>query len=129
MRWRSALAAVLTVVTLVACGSTDSGVEAGAAQQLHAQVDAIRFAAAIGDRRGAAQGTAQLERIIATLRADGRLTEAAASRIRRAAASVRNRLDLLPAPTTTTTTTTTLPDDEKGNGKGNGEGKSKHDDD
>ena len=118
---------VLVMFLLVAaCGPSDSGVSDSAATLLRAQVTAIRTAASTTDRRATARGLAQLLATVDQLRANGELSAAATTRIRRAAAAVRAELSLLPAPTTTTTTTTEPPE-KKSRGKENGKG-NKHDD-
>lgn len=126
---RRLAAACLAVAMLVACGDPDSGVSRSAGDQLDLQVEAVRIAAGQADRTAAAEQLAALLASVADLQAKGELSDAAAARIRRAAAAVSSRLSELPAPTTTTTTTTAPPQedtgkgkDEDGKGKGNGNG-------
>jgi len=107
------VSASLTVAG-AACGSTDSGVRPGAARTLHGGVQIVRAAASVGDREAAASALAHLERSLADLRADGRVDAGAEARIRRAIATVRADLALIPTTTpTTTTTTTTRPEHGK----------------
>jgi hypothetical protein len=123
------VAAVTALLLVAACGSTDPGVSAGAARELHAGVQLVRAAAAQGDRPATAAAVGRLDRTLARLSGQRAVSPTARERIRRATARVRAELGLLPAPTTTTTTTTTTrpaepeprgrPHDEpKGHGKG-----------
>lgn len=117
---------VVAVLFVAACGADGSGISHSAATRLHAQVAAVRTAAGRADRSSAERQLAQLLVTVDQLQAKGELSDAAAARIRRAAAAVRDELSLLPIPTTTTTTNPP-PDDEK-NGKGHGkENGRKHD--
>jgi hypothetical protein len=95
------------------------------------RVEAIRTAAAAGDRAGAQAGVDQLRADLSHLRGAGVLGEEDAARVLDAVDAVEARLALLPAPTTTTTATTAPPptpqdpgDSERPKGKGH-----KHDDD
>lgn len=128
------LVAAAALVVLAACGSAGSGVSTSAAARLNAQIDAVRAAAAHGDRHLSALRLAQLRANVASLEQNGQVSDDAAARILRAAQAVQARLMLLPAPTTTSTTTTTTtepddhhhrPKDDKGPGRKHG---AKHDD-
>lgn len=121
----------LTVaVVLGGCGSGESPVSAAAGARLGAQVDAIRTAAAAGDRAGAELRLAELRQAVSELRAARELTGAAASRVLDRAAAVETGLASL-STTTTTTTTTRLPappehgadDEPKGDGEKDEKGK------
>lgn len=95
----------LTVaVVLGGCASGESPVSAAAGARLGAQVDAIRQAAAAGDRAGAELRLAELRQAVTELRAAGELTGATAMRVLDRAAAVETGLASLP-----TTTTTQLP--------------------
>jgi hypothetical protein len=121
------LIAAGALVVLAACGSSGSGVSSSAGTQLSARVDAVRAAAAHGDRRLAALRLAQLRTDLAKLQQTGQVSDGAAVRILRAAQSVHTQLVLLPEPTTTTTTTTTTmpaPDEHE---KGKDHGPKHHD--
>lgn len=102
----------LTVaVVLGGCGGGgESAVTAAAGARLGAQVDAIRQAAAAGDRAGAQLRLAELRQAVSELLAAGELTSAAALRILDHAAAVETGLASLP----TTTTTQILPPPEHG---------------
>jgi hypothetical protein len=73
------------------------------------RVEAIRTAAAAGDRTGAQAGVDQLRADLSQLRGAGVLGEEDAARVLDAVDDVEARLALLPAPTTTTTATTAPP--------------------
>lgn len=111
---------VFVLLVLVACASHDPGVSVAAATRLHAQVAALRSAAARGDRTAASRQLAQFRTELDRLRARGEINADAEARIRRAIAVVQAQLSLLPAPTTTTTTV--VANDEKGHGKSKHEG-------
>jgi hypothetical protein len=117
------LVLVAMLLLLAACGSGSSGVSNSAGTLLHAQVGAIRTAASHADRSAAAQQLVQLLTSVEQLKAKGELSNAAASRIRSAAAAVEGQLSLLPVPTTTTTTSPAENQRRKnhGHGKGNGD--------
>ncbi len=67
-------------LVLGGCGGDESPVSAAAGARLGAQVDAIRQAAAAGDRAGAELRLAELRQAVTELRAAGELTGAAALR-------------------------------------------------
>lgn len=102
------------VVALGACGGGDAEVSEPAARLLHAQVTAVRTAAAGRDRSGAAEQLASLRASLVRLRKQGEISGDAAVRIGRAADAVAAQLTLIPLPTTTTTTTTAPPPAEDG---------------
>jgi hypothetical protein len=104
---RAVAAVVVACIALAACGGGDAGVSEPAARLLHAQVTAVRTAAASRDRAGAAEQLASLRASLARLRKQGEINDDAATRIGRAVDAVSAQLTLIPLPTTTTTTTTT----------------------
>jgi hypothetical protein len=105
---------VAGIVALGACGGAEADVSRPAAKLLHAQVAAVRTAAASRDRAGTAAHLASLRANVVRLRKQGEISRDAAARIDRAAGAVAAQLTLIPLPTTTTTTTTTPPHDDEG---------------
>lgn len=105
------------------CGDPAGKLPDQAAGALTPRVEAIRAAAAAGDRAGAQAGVDQLRAQLSELRGSGVLDEDDAARVLDAVDAVEARLALLLTPTTTTTTAPPPPVvQEKGKGK-------KHDDD
>jgi len=98
--------ALVALIFFGACGGAGSGISGSAGAVLHAEVAAIRAAAAHGESQTAVAELAQLRASVVQLRAGGLLSAAATARILSAAQTVQTQLALLPAPTTTTTTTT-----------------------
>jgi hypothetical protein len=86
------------------------------------RVEAVRAAAAAGDRAGAQAGVDQLRADLSQLRGAGVLSEEDAARVLDAVDAVEARLALLPAPTTTTTATTAPPPNDQG-GDGDEDGR------
>ena len=109
------------------CGDPGGKLPDEAARALTPKVEAIRTAAAAGDRTGAQAGVDQLRAQLTDLRANDLLDEDGAARVLDAVAAVEVRLALLPAPTTTTTAPPPPPvvqnngdrdeDDEKSKGR------------
>jgi hypothetical protein len=91
------------------CGNPDDKLPEPAAKALAPQVEAIRTAAAAGDRAGAQAGVDQLRAQLSQLRSNGAVAEDDAARVLDAVQAVEAQLALLPAPTTTTTATTAPP--------------------
>jgi hypothetical protein len=85
------------------CGDPDGKLPDQAASALAPRVEAIRAAAAAGDRAGAQAGVDQVRAQLSELRGNGVLAEDDAARVLDAVDAVEARLALLPAPTTTTT--------------------------
>ncbi len=112
------------------CGDPGGNLPDQAASALAPRVEAIRAAAAAGDRAGAQAGVDQLRAQLSELRGQGSLDAADAARVLDAVDAVEARLALLPAPTTTTTAPPAPPPaDQEGDGdRGKGKGH-KHDDD
>jgi hypothetical protein len=111
---RAAALLLVGALAVTACGDAGTGVSPGAARALHGAVQLVRAAAVARDRDAATAAVDHLERTLATLRADGRVSSEAGARIERAIARVRASLASL--PTTTTTTTTTRPPEPSGQG-------------
>ncbi|GAC1383954.1 MAG: hypothetical protein NVSMB4_11770 [Acidimicrobiales bacterium] len=107
---RSLGAAVMVVVSLAGCSSRPRPAPAAASILQH-DVDAVRAAAATGDRRSADAALTALNRDLDRLGGSGQLPPAAAARIRSAGEVVRQQLGALPTTTapTTSTTSTTVP--------------------
>ncbi len=106
------------------CGDPARKLPDQAAGALTPRVEAIRAAAAAGDRTGAQAGVDALRAEVSELRSNGVLGEDDAVRVLDAVETVEDRLALLPAPTTTTTATTAPPSDDnedrdRGKGKRN----------
>ncbi|MGH8975354.1 MAG: hypothetical protein ACRD0C_19390 [Acidimicrobiia bacterium] len=108
------------------CGDAQLPDEARSA--LGPRVEAVRAAAAAGDRTGAQAGVDQLRDDLSQLRAEGVLGEEDATRVLDAVDTVEARLALLPTPTTTTTAPPPVTQDGDGDEDGRkGKGR-KHDD-
>ena len=111
---------VVAAMLLAGCGGSGPGIPDTVGNQLVMRVAAIQAAAGRADRSATDRSVSELLTAVDRFVADGEITPDTAARIRRAAAEVRARVALLPAPTTTTTTTTTTPEDERGSGKSSG---------
>jgi hypothetical protein len=122
-----ALAAVLVagVLALGACGGGEPEVSEPAARLLHAQVAAVRTAAAGRDRAAAIEQLASLRANLVRLRKQGEVSRDGATRIGRAADAVAAQLTLIPLPTTTTTTTAPPPEEDDSGPRGHGPDKEK----
>jgi hypothetical protein len=132
MSARHLVALVVGSLVLGACGSDDTGVSPSAARVLDSQVDAIRITAIRADRDTVTDHVVLLRASVDQLHGQGKLSDAAATRIRRSVAEVESQLVLLPTTTTTTTTTTTAPpppDPDRDRDRGHGRWKDKNRDD
>jgi hypothetical protein len=110
------------------CGDPDGKLPDQATSALTPRVEAIKAAAAAGDRTGAQAGVDQLRAQLSELRGTGVLGEDDAARVLDAVDTVEARLALLPVPTTTTTAPPP-PVIQDGDGHDDGKGKGrKHDD-
>src|SRR5215218_5505283 len=90
--WRHAWIGVLAAGALAGgCGSEPVTLGAGSADDLHAQVRAVREAAGEGDRAGALQALDSLEADVDDLEAGGSLAEADADALRRGIGRARRR--------------------------------------
>src|SRR5215213_2945352 len=90
--WRHAWIGVLAAGALAGgCGSEPVTLGAGSADDLHAQVRAVRQAAGEGDRTGALQALDSLEADVEDLEAGGSLAEADADALRRGIGRARRR--------------------------------------
>jgi hypothetical protein len=131
---RTSLVALFTFLFFFfGCGDPDGRLPDQATAALAPRVEAIRTAAAAGDRAGAQAGVDLLRVQLSELRGNGVLDEDDAARVLDAVDAVEARLTHLPAPATTTTTTAPPPpavekdgDGEQDEDKGKGR---KHDDD
>ncbi len=147
MRTRGLIVA-LAAVALGGCGGEEPTLSKSSADELHAQVGAVRSAAADGDREAALEALDGLSGQVRDLEAGGSLAEADAAALRRGIGRARRRAraELSPAPTPTPTATATPADPEgaqegepgtgndeqkgKGETEGKGQGKGKgHDKD
>lgn len=102
---RSALLLAAILVVVPACGGGGTDVSEAAAIQLEPEVQALRQAAADGNREAAGQELADLRRLVDELSATGELGGDGARRILAAATEVEANLDLLAGTSTTPTTT------------------------
>ena len=93
----SLIAAACLVASLVACGS-EEGIGEAASAALSPHVQAVRVAAAAGERDTALARLAALRQEVAQLRGGGELSGGAAARVLEAALDVERQLMLLPAP-------------------------------
>ena len=136
------LIAVLAAVALAGCGG-DATLSASSAEELKAQVAAVRRAASDGDRAAALETLDGMADQVRDLEAGGSLAKADAAALRRGIARAKRRAraeiaEPEPAATaeptataTATATATPVPPPAKpakpGKGKGNGKGKGKKD--
>jgi hypothetical protein len=98
---------LLTAVAIAGCGG-DPTLSASRADELHAQVAAVRDAAGKGDRAGALKSLDGLEAAVRDLEAGGSLAQADADALRRGIGRARRRVraeiaDPTPEPTPTPT--------------------------
>ena len=137
MRGR-ALIVVAAVALLGGCGGEEPTLGKSSADELHAQVAAVRTAAGDGDRAAALEALDGLSEQVRDLEAGGSLAEADATALRRGIGRARRRVreELAPAPTATATATATAevtpeatapPEGGPGKGKGKGKGHGKGD--
>ena len=91
MRSRSLIVVLAAGALAGGCGSEPVTLSAGSADDLHAQVRAVRQAAAEGDRAGALQALDSLEADVEDLEAGGSLAEADADALRRGIGRARRR--------------------------------------
>jgi|SRR5215216_1410864 len=128
-----ALIVALAAVVLGGCGG-EPKLSAGAADELHAQVAAVREAAQEGDQAAALEALDGLAGKVRDLEGDGSLGETDAAALRRGIGRARRRVRAevaapTPAPTATATPTATPepaqgePGEGKGKAKGQGKGK------
>lgn len=96
-------------VALGACGRGSGRLPEAAAGRLRPQVEAVRAAAAAGDRAGAQAGLDSLRRTVAELRQAGAMSQGEAGDVLDAAAGVEAQLGQLPAPAPPATTATIAP--------------------
>ena len=131
MKRSAALAAAVMIAAgslLAGCGDDGHRLSDEASALLAPRVEAIRSAAAAGDRAAAQVEAGRVRQKLAELQAAGTVDGAEADTVLKALASVEEQLGLLPEPTTTTTattTTTTAPsdkDDDEGKKKRKGDG-------
>ena len=124
---------VLIVVGAVAlvggCGGEEPTLSKGSADELHAQVAAVRSAADDGDRAAALEALEGLSARVRDLEAGGSLAEADAAALRRGIERARRKVreEVGPAATATpapTATATATPEPSQGKpGKGRGKAK------
>jgi hypothetical protein len=125
---------VLAAVALGGCGGEPT-LSTGRADELHAQVAAVRDAAGKGDRAGALKTLDGLEAAVRDLEAGGSLAQADADALRRGIGRARRRVRAeiaeptpeptpvpTPAATPVPTATPAPPQGKHGKGKGKGKG-------
>jgi hypothetical protein len=110
---------------LAGCGDEDHRLSDEASALLAPRVEAIRSAAAAGDRAAAQAEADRVRQTLNDLQAAGAVDGAEAATVLKALESVEEQFGLLPEPTTTTTTTTTAPSDEGDDDEGQGRKKRK----
>jgi hypothetical protein len=122
-----AAAAMIAAGSLLAgCGDEDHRLSDEASALLAPRVEAIRSAAAAGDRAAAQAEADRVRQTLNDLQAAGAVDGAEAATVLKALESVEEQFGLLPEPTTTTTTTTTTaPSDEGDDDEGQGRKKRK----
>ena len=139
MRTR-ALIGVLVAVVLSGCGGDEPTLGSGAADELHAQVAAVREAAGKGDRDAALEALDGLAARVRELESGGSLAEADATALRRGIGRAKRRVRKevaapaatatatptpTPTPTATATAEPTAEPEPPGKAKGKGNGKAK----
>jgi hypothetical protein len=127
MRTRGLIVA-LTAVALGGCGGEEPTLSKSSADELHAQVGAVRSAAADGDREAALEALDGLSGQVRDLEAGGSLAEADAAALRRGIGRARRRVrEELAVPAATATATPVDPEGAQGGepGTGNDEQKGK----
>jgi septal ring-binding cell division protein DamX len=133
---RTGVVIVVAAVALVGgCGGEEPTLGKSSADELHAQVAAVRSAAADGDRAAALEALDGLSGQVRDLEAGGSLAEADAAALRRGIGRARRKVReevAAPAATATATpepTATATPAPEQGKpakpGKGHGKAKGK----
>ena len=127
---------LLAAVALGGCGGEEPALSARSAEELHAQVAAVRDAAAEGDRAAALKGLDGLAARVRDLEGEESLAAADASTLRRGSARARRQVraeiaepaataTATATPVPTATATTPPPKAKPGNGNGNGKTKGK----
>jgi hypothetical protein len=91
---------------LAGCGDGNRSLSDEASAHLAPRVEAIRAAAAAGDRAAAQAEVGRVRQTLDDLQAAGAVDTAEAATVLSALAGVEQQLGLLPEPTTTTTATT-----------------------
>ena len=125
---------LLVAVALGGCGDEEPVLSARSAEQLHAQVAAVRDAAAEGDRAAALKGLDGLAARVRDLEGEEALAAADATALRRGIARARRQVraeiaepaataTATPVPTATATATAAPPKAKPGKGKGKAKGK------
>ena len=129
-----ALIAALVAVALGGCGGDEPALSPGAADELHAQVSAVREAAGAGDRDAALEALDGLAARVRELESGGSLAEADAVALRRGIGRAKRRVrqevtaptpTATPTPTPTATAEPTAAPEANDNGKAKGKGKGK----
>ena len=129
---------VLAAVAIAGCGG-DETLSSSRADELHAQVAAVRDAAGKGDRAGALKSLDGLEAAVRDLEAGGSLAKADADALRRGIGRARRRARAeiaeptpeptpTPAATAVPTATPAPPQGKPGKGHGKAKGKKEKDD-
>ena len=139
MKRSVALAVTLMIAAgslLAGCGDGDRSLSDEASARLAPRVEAIRAAAAAGDRAAAQAEAGRVRQTLDDLQATGAIDTAEAATVLSALAGVEQQLGLLPEPTTTTTATTAPApaprpeppsDDDEGEGPKKKKGREKDD--
>jgi hypothetical protein len=137
MRTR-ALIVALAAVALGGCGGEEPTLSKSSADELHAQVGAVRSAAADGDRDAALEALDGLSGQVRDLEAGGSLAEADVAALRRGIGRARRRVreelatpaataTATPTPTPTATPAAPAPKPKPGKGEGKAKGHDKDD--
>jgi hypothetical protein len=123
---------VAVAVALGGCGGEEPTLSASSADELHAQVSAVRDAAAEGDRAAALEALDGLAAQVRDLRAGGSLAAADATALQRGISRARRHVraeiaepaaTATPVPTATPSATAPPPKAKPGKGKGKAKGK------
>jgi hypothetical protein len=127
---KAALIVALAAVALCGCGAEPLALSRSSADELHAQVEAVRTAAAGGDREKALEELDGLAGRVRDLEAAGSIAAGDAAALRRGIGRAKRRVRAevaaagTPAPTPSATATPEPPP-PTGPGKGKGKGKAK----
>src|SRR5688572_8617149 len=99
--WTRGLSVALAAVALGGCGGEEPTLSKSSADELHAQVGAVRSAAADGDQAAALEALDGLSGQVRDLVAGGSLAEADAAALRRGIGRARRRVREEVAPAAT----------------------------
>ncbi len=112
------LVLLIALGALGSCGKEDGGLSDAASALLAPRVEAIKAAAAAGDRATAEAEAARLRQTLEELKTAGTIDTDEATRVLEALAGVEQQLGLIPTTTTTTAPAPVPLQDDADHGKG-----------